>query len=101
MGECVYGDTECTLDEMEQLPSRVVPKLMFLHGVNDDVVNYRQTCEVVDSIRLVLEDPERCTERILEDVSHVDTALHLMMGGVTRDVLMGCFKDWSVIKGSS
>lgn len=75
------GGSRLTLDD------HVLPDLLFIHGVDDNVVQYTQSCEMVDSIRSTLKTPERCRELILEGVGHVDTALHLMVGGVTKDII--------------
>ena len=66
-----------------------VPDMSFIHGIDDNVVQYNQTNVVVDALRSSLREPERCEEVLLENVGHADTVLHLMFGGVTRDVAFG------------
>ena len=64
-----------------------VPDMLFIHGVDDNVVQYNQTNIIVDAIRSSLGEPGRCQEVLIENIGHADTVLHLMFGGVTRDVL--------------
>ena len=66
-----------------------VPDMLFIHGIDDNVVQYNQTNIVVDALRSSLGEPDRCEEVLLENVGHADTVLHLMFGGVTRDVILG------------
>lgn len=94
------GEEQCVLlddaegNDGDTMPVRVklddhVPDMLFIHGVNDNVVQYNQTSVVVDALRSSLGDPDRCEEVLLESVAHADTVIHLMFGGVTRDVVLG------------
>lgn len=89
---------ESTLPRGEDVPliqsEDIMPAFSFFHGVQDDVVQYVQTCDMVDSIRLALRNPSRCRECILDDVGHADTVIHLMVGGATRDALAKQCQDW-------
>ena len=87
--ECVLlDDTEDSGDAQVKLDDHV-PDMLFIHGIDDNVVQYNQTNIVVDALRSSLGEPDRCEEVLLENVGHADTVLHLMFGGVTRDVVLG------------
>lgn len=62
-----------------------IPSLTFIHGIDDNVVQYTQCCDMVDAINST--SIRRCREELLEGVGHADTVFHLMVGGVTRDLL--------------
>ena len=89
---------DSTLSGGEDVPwilsEDTIPEFSFFHGVQDDVVQYAQTCDMVDSIRLALRNPSRCSECILDGVGHADTVIHLMVGGATRDALTKQCQDW-------
>ena len=92
--ECVLLDTDDTEDTENSGGAQVklddhVPDMLFIHGLDDNVVQYNQTNVVVDALRSSLGDPDRCEEVLLENVGHADTVMHLMFGGVTRDVVLG------------
>lgn len=52
-----------------------VPDMLFIHGIDDNVVQYNQTNGVVDALRSSLDEPARCEEVLLENVGHADTVL--------------------------
>ena len=69
-----------------------LPELLFVHGIQDNVVPYTQTCEMVDSLddfflKKGRPNNNKCQEILLDDVGHADTVLDLMFGGVTRDLV--------------
>jgi len=91
--ECIQasGKEECGLvdgaaDSVVVLDDHV-PLLTFIHGIDDNIVQYTQCCDMVDAIHSALSTPDRCKEELLEGVGHADTVFHLMLGGVTRDLL--------------
>ena len=84
----LMDDTEDSGEAQVKLDDHV-PDMLFIHGIDDNVVQYNQTNVVVDALRLSLGEPDRCEEVLLENVGHADTVLHLMFGGVTRDVVLG------------
>ena len=89
--ECVLLSAESDEDSREAMVlDNHVPDMLFIHGVDDNVVQYNQTNIIVDAIQSSLGEPGRCQEVLIENIGHADTVLHLMFGGVTRDFLLAC-----------
>ena len=59
---------------------------LFVHGAKDAVVHYASTKTFVETY----DGGGEVKMRIFPEVDHVDLVMHLMFGGVTRDLVM----DW-------
>ena len=69
--------------------STMLPNMLFLHGVLDDVVPYTSTVELMQSLHKAITDKpiekDRFKMQILPKKGHSETVIEVMMGGETRD----------------
>lgn len=91
-------ESSSTKDE-EAWWESILPRMLFLHGTDDTTVPYTSTVELVNELFRSVNaidamstqmSVDQLQKSILLDVEHAETALHLMVGGQTRDVVM----DW-------
>jgi acetyl esterase/lipase len=78
---------ESTNQQLDQLPP-----ILICHGGLDTTVSYSSSVDLVDALHSASDTMLRhtCSLRILPHVGHSETAIHLMFGGVTQDVVV----DW-------
>jgi acetyl esterase/lipase len=78
---------ESTKAQLDQLPP-----IMICHGGLDTTVSYSSSVDLVDSLHSASDTLRHtCSLRILPNVEHAETAIHLMFGGETQDVVV---VDW-------
>ena len=72
--------------------STMLPSMLFLHGVLDNVVPYTATLELILGIhKAIIDQPtekERFQTLISPNIGHGETLFELMMGGETRDQVL-------------
>jgi len=87
-------------EEGEGLSS--LPRMLLVHGVNDTTVSYEQTSSMSDAInnpsttsneQRNTSDDALCDLVLLQDVGHVETVMHFMLGGRTCDIVMEWLDD--------
>jgi acetyl esterase/lipase len=84
---------ESTKAQLDQLPP-----IMICHGGLDTTVSYSSSVDLVDSLHSASDTLRHtCSLRILPNVEHAETAIHLMFGGETQDVVV----DWMSRQTSS
>jgi acetyl esterase/lipase len=68
-----------------------LPPILICHGGIDTTVSYSSSVDFVDALHSASDVLRNsCSLRILPHVGHSETAIHLMFGGETQDVVV----DW-------
>lgn len=84
-----YSPTYLVGDFITKCGSRLLPKMLFLHGALDDTAPYTSSLEFIQELHKGIIDQDAEKERfealILPEVGHVDAIMQLMVGGETRD----------------
>jgi acetyl esterase/lipase len=77
---------ESTKEQLDRLPP-----ILICHGGIDTTVSYSSSIDLVDALHSASDVLRNtCSLRILPHVGHSETAIHLMFGGETQDVVV----DW-------
>jgi hypothetical protein len=75
-----------TKEELDHLPP-----ILICHGGIDTTVSYSSSVDLVDALHSASDILRNtCSLRLLPHVGHAETAIHLMFGGETQDVVV----DW-------
>jgi acetyl esterase/lipase len=75
-----------TKEELDHLPP-----ILICHGGIDTTVSYSSSVDLVDALHSASDILRNtCSLRLLPHVGHAETAIHLMFGGETQDVIV----DW-------
>ena len=81
-------------DFVRKYGSELLPKMLLIHGAQDDTVPYTSTTELSQELHKgIVDQPsekQRFKTLILPEVGHADTVVQFMMGGETRD----CVLNW-------
>ena len=71
------------------------PRFLLIHGMHDSTVPFTSTANVAHAIRACGVSKSQCREVYLPGLEHIDVAFHLMLGGLTRDLV----REWIVGDG--
>eukprot|EP01083_Nonionella_stella_P100838 284961_1 len=83
-----HSSSELSSTSISESASNTMPKILLLHGLDDDTVPFTSTAEM----GIIIKDcgVQYCKEKYLIDTGHADLAMELMLGGNTQDLVM----DW-------
>jgi acetyl esterase/lipase len=83
-----------TKEQLDQLPP-----ILICHGGIDTTVSYSSSVNLVDALHSASDILRHtCSLRILPHVGHSETAIHLMFGGETQDVVVDWMSGQTVVK---
>lgn len=84
-----YNEQELMKKLQLEINKAMLPKMLFVHGIEDDTVPFTSTAEVTRLLRSCT-GVQQCDEVYLGQTAHQDSVMHLMLGGATETVLL----DW-------
>jgi acetyl esterase/lipase len=67
------------------------PRMLLVHGIEDSTVPFTATAEAARILRSCGISP--CDEAYVAKIGHQDTVMEMMIGGKTRDVVIGWMQD--------
>jgi acetyl esterase/lipase len=70
----------------DELVKSFCTKMLFIHGIDDDVVPFTSTQKLVSAVKQV--GPTPCVEYYLPNVNHIDLVTGLMFGGQSKDIIL-------------
>ena len=85
----LVGSKQCSM-KADQIISTIMPRMLLVHGIEDNVVPFTSTSEAARIIRSCgIED---CYEHYLSKTGHADVIMHFMLGGKCVDGVMTWLK---------
>ncbi len=85
------SDGTCMMDNVVDFnTTKLIPPMLLVHGVEDDVVPFTSTSEAARIIKSC--GAENCTELYPSETGHVDVVMHFMFGGRSTGTVI----DWLV-----
>ncbi len=83
-----YSPTE-KFKAFNSLSTIVSPRMLFIHGIDDDTVPFTSSKKLIAAMRSTGLDMD-CTEHYLTSVDHTEVVIDIMLGGQSRDLI----KKW-------
>lgn len=83
--------TSSNSDDNHLIQKLTIPKMAFVHGLEDDTVPYTSTTKLVNELTNSSKTYSQipfCQGFLLQNVGHADTILHFILGGPTEYIVL-------------